>query len=53
MHLCVVDTYAGVTYVVVAPLTIQNKVRICPSISKLPVKNLVMVVVVEPHLAGF
>lgn len=39
MHLCVVDTCAGVAYVVIAALTVQNKVRICPSTSKLPVKT--------------
>lgn len=36
MHLCVADTYAGVAYVVIGALTVQNKVRICPSIPKLP-----------------
>lgn len=49
MHLCVVDTCAEVAYVVIAALTVQNKVRSCPSIPKLPVKNPAVVVVL---LAG-
>lgn len=39
MHLCVADTYAGVAYVVIGALAVQNKVRICPSIQSYLLKT--------------